>query len=97
LLILELPLDAEFDVRSRAAHRLWSALGGRRPGPPLPALSAQSQRMILAIRALDGRAEEYSYRATAEALFGKNRMPDRGGKPMTCVIVRSGWSKADGL
>ena len=96
LLILELPLDAEFDVRSRAAHRLWSALGGRRPGPSLPALSAQRrQRITLAIRALDGRAERNSYRAIAEALFGKSRIPDHAWKThdlrnRTIRLVQSG-------
>ena len=37
LLAVELPLDANFDVRSRAAHRFWLALEKRPLGsPPLP-------------------------------------------------------------
>lgn len=95
-LVLKLPLDADFDVRSRAAHRLWSALAGRVPGPPLPALSAQRrQRLTLVIRALDGRTEGNSYRAIAEVLFGKSRIPDHAWKThdlrnRTIRLVQSG-------
>ena len=95
-LVLELPLDADFDIRSRAAHRLWAALGGREPGPPLPALSAQRrQRLTLVIRALDGRTEGNSYRAIAEVLFGRSRIPDRAWKThdlrnRTIRLVQSG-------
>jgi hypothetical protein len=80
-LAVELPLDADFDVRLQAAQRLWSALGKRVPGPPRPALSSQRrQRLTLAIRALDGRTEGNSYRVIAEVLFGKDRIPERAWK-----------------
>jgi hypothetical protein len=96
LLAVELPLDVDFDVRMQAAHRLWSALEERPLGPPLPALSLQRrQRLSLAIRALDGWTEGNTYRAIAEGLFGKDRIPDRAWKThdlrnRTIRLVRSG-------
>jgi hypothetical protein len=79
-LVIELPLDADFELRSRAAHRFWSALEKRTLGKPPPTLPLQRrQRLTFAIRALDGRIEGNSYRAIAEVLFGKNRIPEGGG------------------
>lgn len=81
LLAVELPLDADFELRAQAAHRLWSALAKRTPGlarPPLPL--QRRQRLTLALRAADGRTEGNSYREIAEGLFGKHRIPDRGWK-----------------
>jgi hypothetical protein len=95
-LAVELPLDADFDVRSQAAHQLWSAFGKRAPGSPYPALSSQRrQRLTLAIRALDGRTEGNSYRVIAEVLFGKHRIPERAWKThdlrnRTIRLVQSG-------
>ena len=81
LLAVELPLDANFDVRSRAAHRLWLALEKRPLGsPPLPLPVQRRRRLILAVRALDGWLEGNSYREIAEGLFGRRRVPDRGWK-----------------
>lgn len=37
-------------------------------------------RLLLALRALDGRLDHASYRDIAEALFGAHRVPDRGWK-----------------
>jgi hypothetical protein len=96
LLALELPLDSNFDIRSQAAHRFWSALEERPLGPPLLPLSFQRrQRLILAIRALDGWTEGNSYREIAEGLFGKHRISDRGWKThdlrsRTIRLVQSG-------
>jgi hypothetical protein len=101
-LAVELPLDADFDVRSQAAHRLWSALGKRAAGPPCPALPSQRrQRLTLAIRALDGRTEGNSYRVIAEVLFGKDRIPDRAWKThdlrnRTIRLVQSGLALMHG-
>jgi len=67
---LILPLDRLFDIRATAALRLWRCLMGRNPGPNPAALSrARSDRLILGLRALDGRLERASYREIAGALF----------------------------
>jgi hypothetical protein len=97
-LVVELPLDGDFDVRSHAARRLWAALGARALGPSLPALSVERRRRLtLAIRAADGRTEGNSYRAIAEVLFGKNRIPERAWKThdlrnRTIRLVHSGFA-----
>jgi hypothetical protein len=65
-----LPLDHLFEIRAAAAIRLWRGLTGRNPGPNPAALSrARKDRLILALRALDGRVENASYREIADALF----------------------------
>ena len=76
-----LPLDQLFEIRAIAAIRLWRGLTGRNPGPNPAALSkARRDRLILALRALDGRLEDASYREIAAALFGAGRVPERGWK-----------------
>jgi hypothetical protein len=97
-IVLELLLNADFDLQSDAAHRLWSAL--EQPGLRVPHSEVTSQRrhrLILAMRALDGRIEGNSYRAVAENLFGKARMPERGWKThdlrnRTIRLVQTGTS-----
>jgi hypothetical protein len=80
-LAVELPLDANFDIRSRAAHRFWLALERRPLGSPLLPLPFQRRRrLILAVRALDGWLEGNSYREIAKGLFGRRRISDRGWK-----------------
>jgi len=80
-LAIELPLDSNFDIRSQAAHRFWSALEQRPLGPPPLALSfPRRQRLILAMRAVDGWLEGNSYRGIAQGLFGKHAIPDRDWK-----------------
>ena len=65
-----LPLDRLFDIRAATALRLWRSLTGRNPGPSPAALSqARRDRLIAALRALDGRLEGASYREIADALF----------------------------
>jgi hypothetical protein len=74
---IELPMDSSFELRAQAAHSLWRTLSGRSPGPPPSGLSPQRrQRFALVLRALDGRSENKSYRAIAEGLFGKKRIPE---------------------
>jgi hypothetical protein len=96
--IVELPLDAEFELRAQAAHRLWSALGPRSLGPPHLNLSVQRrQRLTLALRALDGQTEGNSYRAIAEVLFGGKRITERAWKThdlrsRTIRLVQNGLS-----
>ncbi len=96
--IAELPLDGDFDARAHAARRLWRALNGRAPGPAFHELSVQRrERLALALRALDGRMEGATYRATAEALFGATRIPERSWKThdlrnRTIRLVQSGFA-----
>jgi hypothetical protein len=76
-----LPLDRLFEIRAAAAMRLWRGLTRRSPGRDPAALpAARRERLALALRALDGRLERTSYRNIAEALFGGDRMPERGWK-----------------
>ena len=72
-----LPLDRLFDVRAAAAQRLWRMLASRNPGPNPAALSAQKRnRLVQALRALDGRLSGASYRELAVALFALEEMTD---------------------
>ena len=76
-----LPLDQLFDIRTAAALRLWRSFSGRSPGQNSAALpAARRDRLVLALRALDGRLDKASYREIAEVLFGTGRMPERGWK-----------------
>lgn len=66
-----LPLDALFPIRVAAALRVWRALYGRPPGPDPQALPpTRRTRLVLALRALDGRQANASYRQIADGLFG---------------------------
>ena len=68
-------------VRATAAIRLWRGLAGRNPGPNPAALpKARRDRLILALRALDGRLDDATYREIASALFGDAGVSDRGWK-----------------
>jgi hypothetical protein len=65
-----LPLDGLFDIRAAAALRLWRALTGRTPGPDPGVLTPERRgRLILALRALDGRLERATYPEIAGVLF----------------------------
>lgn len=94
--VLELPLDADFDARVQAGHRLWCALGHRAMGPQYPSLSVQRrQRLTLALRAFDGHAEGNSYRVIAESLFRDGRITEQAWKThdlrsRTIRLVRNG-------
>jgi hypothetical protein len=77
----ELPLDADFEIRAHASHRLWRAINGRPSGPPFHQLTAQRrERLALALRALDGHIDGASYRVIAEVLFGRKRIPESAWK-----------------
>jgi hypothetical protein len=91
-----LPFDDDLDARTVAARRLWRAMNGRKPGPAFHDLSKERrERLSVAIRALDARNSGGTYRSIAEALFGKNRIPDRAWKThdlrnRTIRLVQSG-------
>ncbi|MGH7120426.1 MAG: DUF2285 domain-containing protein [Acetobacteraceae bacterium] len=76
-----LPLDQFFEIRMMAAIRLWRGLAGRTPGPnPADLSKARRDRLILALRALDARLDDATYREIASVLFGAGDLPERGWK-----------------
>lgn len=76
-----LPLDPLFEVRAAAALRAWRVAAGRALGPdPSRLPRPRRDRLIAALRALDGRLDDASYREIAIVLFGVGRVPDRGWK-----------------
>jgi hypothetical protein len=97
-----LPLDRLFDIRAAAALRLWRILSGRIPGPDPARLPApRRDRLVLALRALDARLDQASYRAIAAALFGPERLPKSGWKThdlrdRTARLARLGFDMMQG-
>jgi hypothetical protein len=97
-----LPLDQLFEIRVAAATRLWRCMTGRKPGPNPAKLSAERRdRLILGLRALDGKLENASYRDIAEGLFGSRDVPGRDWKShdlrdRTIRLVRYGVSMMQG-
>jgi hypothetical protein len=97
-----LPFDGLFEVRMAAALRLWRALNGRRPSPNPAALSEpRRQRLILAMRALDGRLDGATHREIAAALFGAEAIPERDWishelRDRTARLVRLGVAMMNG-
>ena len=95
-LSIELPLDANSDIRLQAAHRFWCAIEGRRLGAPPLALSVQRRRrFVLMMRALDARMAGHNYRDIAEVLFGEERVLTRSWKDhdlrsLTIRLVKNG-------
>jgi Uncharacterized conserved protein (DUF2285) len=80
-LSLELPLDANSDIRLNAAHRFWCAIDGRRLGAsPLALHLERRRRLVLMMRALDAWLAGHSYREIAEGLFGEERVRGRSWK-----------------
>jgi hypothetical protein len=66
-----MPFDLLFPIRVAAALRIWRALWGNSPGADPQALpTPRRTRLVLALRALDGRLDDASYRQIAEGLFG---------------------------
>ena len=92
-----LPLDQFFELRTTAAIRLWRGVTGRNPGPNPAALpNTRRGRLILALRALDGRLEDATYREIASVLFGEAGLSGRGWKghdlrDRTIRLVRFGF------
>ena len=92
-----LPLDQFFEIRATAAIRLWRGLVGRNPGPnPSMLPKARRDRLILALRALDGRLDGATYREIASTLFTHRGVSDGGWKShdlrdRTIRLVRLGF------
>ena len=73
-----LPLDQLFDIRASAALRLWRGLTGRKPGPALGTLTAQTvDRLILGVRALDGHQMGAGHQEIAAALLNAGEVSKR--------------------
>ena len=94
---VELPFDANFDLRLQSANRFWSAIEGRHLGatPPLALSPNRRRRFILIMRALDAWLAGNSYREIAEGLFGKERLLGRSWKDhdlrsLTIRLVQTG-------
>jgi hypothetical protein len=91
-------LDQLFEIRATAAIRLWRGSAGRNPGPnPASLPDTRRNRLILTLRALDGRLVNATYREIASALFGEAGPSDRGWKShdlrdRTIRLVRFGLS-----
>ena len=97
-----LPFDRLFEIRAAAAVRLWRALTGRNPGPNPASLSpARRDRLILALRGLDGRLAGATHREIARALFGDDAIPDRDWishelRDQTARLIRLGYGMMRG-
>jgi hypothetical protein len=97
-----LPLDRLFDIRAAAALRLWRGLTGRMPGPDLGTLTPDRRnRLILALRALDGRLERATYPEIAAVLFDAPLISKRDWishelRDQTGRIVRLGFAMMKG-
>ncbi len=97
-----LPLDRLFDIRAAAALRVWRGMTGRKPGPDLGVLTVDRRnRLILALRALDGRLEGASYPEIAAALFDTAPISKRDWishelRDQTGRLVRLGFSMMRG-
>lgn len=97
-----LPLDRLFELRAAAALRLWRALTGRAPGrDPATLPGHRRDRLALALRALDARLDNATYREIAAALFGAVALPQHGWKTddlrdRTVRLVRLGFATMQG-
>jgi hypothetical protein len=70
-----IPFDADFTTRVGASLRLWNRMTGRLHRPPARLTRQRRQRLVLTLRALDGRLAHASYRVIAQSLFGRARLP----------------------
>jgi hypothetical protein len=97
-----LPLDQLFDIRIAAALRMWRGLTGRTPGPDLGMLTSERRnRLIHALRALDGRLERATYPEIAAILFDTEPISKRDWishelRDRTGRIIRLGFSMMRG-
>jgi len=98
-----IPLDADFAARADAALRLWRLIIGRPRGSPPDRLTRQRRhRLVLTLRALDGRLAGESYRVIARGLFGDERVAAGPGwkthdlRDRTIRLVRTGMELMQG-
>jgi hypothetical protein len=91
-----IPFDADFAVRADAALRLWRVVTSR-PQPASMHLTVQRRRrLVLTLRALDGRLAGETYRGIAQGLFGSTRVPTTTAwkthelRDQTIRLVRAG-------
>jgi hypothetical protein len=97
-----IPLDQLFDIRAAAAIALWRILVDRAAGADPSALTtSRRRRLILGLRALDGKRAGAGYREIATVLFGADTMPKRGWKThdlrgRTIRLVRFGTEMMEG-
>ncbi len=69
-----IPADHDLPARVEALLAFWQRLTGL--GPPGAEMTPhRRQRLVLGLRALDGRAAGASYRVLAAGLFGGDRVP----------------------
>ena len=71
-----LPLDDWLPARLDAAMAMWRSLQGGVASERLPPTRQRRARLILGLRALDGRDDGASYRELARGLYGASRVPD---------------------
>ena len=97
-----LPFDELFEIRATAAIRAWRGLSGRSVGANPAALSAQRRdRLILALRALDGRLDGAKHREIAGAIFGVGEISKRDWishdlRDRTARAIRLGFTTMKG-
>ena len=71
-----LPFDDWLPARLEATLALWRTLQSQHAVEPRPPTPQRRARLILGLRALDGRDDGASYRELARGLFGASRVPD---------------------
>lgn len=69
-----IPFDKHLPYRLASALRLWQSLQGRSM-TAADMTSQRRRRLLLALRALDGRETGASYRQLAQGMFGVARVP----------------------
>jgi hypothetical protein len=94
-----IPMDQDAETRIKRALRFWHWI--THPASPItepfPLTEHQRDRLILMLRALDGRLAKASYREIAEALFGPHRLEHEAWKTSslrdrTIRLVRGGFT-----
>jgi hypothetical protein len=94
-----IPIDQAAETRIKRALGFWHWIThpGSRITEPFPITQQQRDRLILMLRALDGRLAKASYREIAEALFGVRRLEHEAWKTSslrdrTIRLVRGGFT-----
>jgi hypothetical protein len=94
-----IPIDQDAETRIKRALRFWHWIAhpGSRITESFPLTQQQRDRLILMLRALDGRLAKASYREIAEALFGAQRLQYEAWKTSslrdrTIRLVRGGFT-----